>query len=189
MENITDDDIKSLSWRPEDKKEVFTCPIFSIAEQYSTSPLGEKSKFLLMESNPWAIVIPRIVKDGENYFVMVKQWRHGATVISLEFPGGVIEKDEEPVAGAIRELLEETGRKAGKMTHLASVSPNPAIHTNTLHIYLADALSDAGKQNLDECEFVNTAVIRESEVIANMGKPPYIHAFMAAALFFYSHFK
>lgn len=40
-----------------------------------------------------------------------------------ELPGGYIEPDEADEAAAARELLEETGWRAGRLTHLASFQP------------------------------------------------------------------
>ena len=41
--------------------------------------------------------------------MLVRQFRYGSQEFSLEPPGGVIEKDEDPVVAGIRELAEETG--------------------------------------------------------------------------------
>jgi 8-oxo-dGTP pyrophosphatase MutT (NUDIX family) len=160
--------------------------VFSIAEMESVSPEGADRTFYLLDSSSWAIVIPLLKSNKEKCFVMVRQWRHGADCISLEFPGGVIEKGESIEAGAARELREETGYIAGKLTSLGASSPNPAIMTNKVHFFLAEDLKDTGKTDPDSDEYVSTELVPEAEVIAKMGKPPYIHALMAAALNFYS---
>jgi 8-oxo-dGTP pyrophosphatase MutT (NUDIX family) len=116
---------------------------------------------------------------------MVHQWRYGSAELSVEFPGGVVEKGEDPEAGARRELEEETAHRAGRLIKFGSLRPNPAIMSNTVHFYLAEDLIPLSRQNLDEDEFVDVLRISEKEVIANMGKPPYIHSLSAAALAFY----
>ena len=80
---------------------------------------------------------------------MVKQWRHAHNGLSIEFPGGVINKDEEPEIAANRELEEETGYKAGKLTYLGCANPNPALMRNRVHFFVAEDLQGNGEQNLD----------------------------------------
>jgi 8-oxo-dGTP pyrophosphatase MutT (NUDIX family) len=116
---------------------------------------------------------------------MVWQWRHGSRSLSLEFPGGVFEFGENPEEAAIRELHEETGYKPGKIEQIGEFSPNPAIMSNKVHFFLAEDLSNTGKQNLDEDEYVEIAMVDTAEVIQGMGKEPYIHALMGTALALY----
>lgn len=51
---------------------------------------------------------------------------------------------------AKRELKEETGYEAGKLTKLATLAENPTKSTNWAHIFLAENLMQVGKQELDE---------------------------------------
>jgi 8-oxo-dGTP pyrophosphatase MutT (NUDIX family) len=133
----------------------------------------------------WVNVIPVIDSPEGKKFVMVRQWRYGSAEISVEFPGGIVEEGEEAEAGAMRELEEETAYRVGRFVKLGSVRPNPAIMSNTVHFYLAENLIPLSGQNLDEDEFVDILYIDEKEVLANMGKAPFVHSLSAAALAFY----
>jgi 8-oxo-dGTP pyrophosphatase MutT (NUDIX family) len=175
----------TLIWTAQNQKQVFKCPVFSVREIESLSPGGDRARFSVIDAADWAIIIPLLEHDGKRYFVMVRQWRHGVQAMSLEFPGGVIERGEDPFAGARRELLEETGYLAGKVKSLGELSPNPAIMSNRVHFFLGTELTDSGKQNLDEDEFVAIELVPEEEVIRAMGQPPYVHALMASALSLY----
>jgi 8-oxo-dGTP pyrophosphatase MutT (NUDIX family) len=174
-----------LAWTEQSSKSVGDFRIFSIRESASRSPHGVVKTFSVIDTRDWAMVVPLIETERGKEFVMVRQWRHGARRFSVEFPGGVLEKDEQNAEGAARELREETGFVAGSVTKLGEMNPNPAIMSNHIHFYLAENLSQTGKLELDEDEFVETALIPVDEVIQNMGKPPYIHALTAAALLFY----
>ncbi|MDR2747083.1 MAG: NUDIX hydrolase, partial [Treponema sp.] len=88
-------EINSLEWREEKSRAVFDCQIFSIRESVCRSPEDEARTFMVMDAADWAIVVPLIERAGEREFVMVRQWRHGSRELSLEFPGGVIEKGED----------------------------------------------------------------------------------------------
>jgi 8-oxo-dGTP pyrophosphatase MutT (NUDIX family) len=174
-----------LIWKEEGRKPVFKCPVFSVRETYYRSPDNEVKTFTVMDAPDWAIVIPLLKTERGACFVMVRQWRHGAAELSLEFPGGVFERDEQPVVAAARELSEETAYKAGRIAALGSCSPNPAIMANHVHFFLAEDLQPLDSQNLDEDEFVDVELVPVNEVIQNMGRPPYIHALMGTALALY----
>ena len=140
---------------------------------------------MILDASDWAIVVPVLETERGKEFVMVKQWRHGAKELSLEFPGGVFEKGENAEAAAARELKEETGYSAKKIKKLGEFNPNPAIMSNTVHFFLADELSPQAGQQLDEDEFIEVETIPWKEVLKGLGKAPYIHALMGTALALY----
>ncbi len=176
---------QSLIWTLQHRKTIFSTRVFTIAELQSLSPNGEPGNFTVMDAPDWAIIVPVLKKDDEDHFVMVRQWRHGSQELSLEFPGGVFEPGEDSLNAALREMREETGFTAEKVEYAGVFSPNPAIMSNRVHFFIARDLTDTGKQNLDDDEFVDIEIIPAKEVIQGMGRPPYVHALMASALCFY----
>jgi 8-oxo-dGTP pyrophosphatase MutT (NUDIX family) len=178
-------DEQKLIWRETGSTRVFDCRVFAIRESRCVSPDNEQRTFTVIDAADWAIVIPVIADASGRRFVMVRQWRHGSRELSLEFPGGVFERGENPVQAAARELREETGYSPGTIRKIGECSPNPAIMSNLVHFFLAEELTDTGRQELDEDEYVETVLVDEAEVCAGMGRPPYIHALMGAALALY----
>ncbi len=171
-------DDSKLKWQEKGRRKLLETPVFNVMETDSISPDGNKGNYIVMEARDWVTVIPVLGND----FIMVKQWRHGEQDISIEFPGGVVDEGENPIEGAARELLEETGFKAGKLTHLATVNPNPALFSNHVHFYAAEELEDTGTMELDNDEYLDFMKISKSEVYEKMGSREYPHALMAAAL-------
>jgi len=182
-------DKNHLIWTEESRKQVFNTRIFSVCESYCKSPVSKPSDdtqvFSVIEAKDWAIVIPVINTSKGKQFLMVWQWRHGSQCLSLEFPGGVFEPGENPEEAAARELHEETGFKPAKIKKLGEFSPNPAIMSNKVHFFLAEDLTDTGKQNPDQDEYIEVALVDADEVIKGMGKFPYVHALMGTALSLY----
>ena len=85
---------------------------------------------------------------------MVRQFRYPFMAETLEIPAGKLERGEEPIACAARELSEETGYTAGRLISLGTLLPSPGYCAEMLHIFLALDLTP-GKAHLDEEEFLN----------------------------------
>lgn len=176
---------KNLEWTIKSEKELLKTRVFNVNETTSVAPDGSEGHYVVMDAPDWVIVIPEM--DGK--FLMVKQWRHGNNSLSTEFPGGVIDKDEKPELAARRELKEETGYTAGKLTSLGSVNPNPALMKNRVHFFLAEDLQKTSGQNLDDDEYVDYFELPVEEVYSKIGSPDFPHALMMSALLKYTIYK
>lgn len=176
---------KNLTWHEKSKKELLKTVVMTVQKITTESPAGTAGNYIVMDAPDWVIVIPEI--DGN--FLMVEQWRHGAQKLSIEFPGGVIDKNETPEEAALRELKEETGYEPKKMTYLGSASPNPALMRNTVYFFAAEQLSKTGTQHLDTDEFLDYLEIPMETVFKEIGGDNYPHALMLAALFKYRMYK
>jgi len=174
-----------LIWKEEGRKTVFNCSIFSVGERYCRSPDNYLKTYTVLDTSNWAIVIPVMETEKGRKFVMVRQWRPGARELSLEFPGGVFEKGENPAEAAARELMEETGYHAQTIEKLGEFNPNPAIMSNQVHFFLARDLNPPAEQDLDDDEYVEVVLVPWREVLNGLGKAPYIHALMGTAMSLY----
>ncbi len=96
--------------------------------------------------------------DEENKVILVKQHRfpHGYV---LEIPAGTLEKKEEPVNCAFRELEEETGYRAKKMTLLITYYPSIGYNTEIIHCFLASGLKKIADLKLDDDEILSVVKI------------------------------
>jgi 8-oxo-dGTP pyrophosphatase MutT (NUDIX family) len=178
-------DEKKFKWEEKSRKKVFDSRIFSICESACVSPDGRPGVYTVIDAADWVVIVPVIDTPGGRQFVMVWQWRHGSRELSLEFPGGVFEPGEKPAEAAARELREETGYKPGSIVKIGEFSPNPAIMTNRVHFFLAGDLRNMEKQDPDEDEYLEVALVDTAEVFRGMGRPPYVHALMGSALSLY----
>ena len=134
----------------------------------------------IFEFRSWANIVA-LTKNNE--VVLVKQYRHGICDVLLEFPGGVVEDAEDPLDGARRELLEETGYQASNWTPVGRIYPNPALQTNTLYCYLALDAEKVSVQSLDAGEDIEVHLLPLDELIELAKRGQFQHGLMTAVLF------
>jgi ADP-ribose pyrophosphatase len=104
--------------------------------------------------HPGAVAIVAI--DDEGLITLVRQRREAARKKLLELPAGTLEPDEEPLASARRELVEETGLRGGTWRKLAVFYTTPGFCRERMHLYLAEHVErgDASPESDEELELV-----------------------------------
>lgn len=181
---------KKLIWKDLDRKKLNSCRIFDLYEVSRLSPVGRERHFFILDAPDWVTVIPVLTDEhGDECFLMVEQFRHGSSSITLEFPAGIVDEGESPENAALRELIEETGYRAGNLINLGSVSPNPAFMDNLTHTFAAFNLELVAKQNLDDDEFIHIHKIPVKEIQKKMGTEHYSNGVMMMALAFYNRWR
>ena len=99
-----------------------------------------------------AVCVLPITKDKEA--ILVSQYRYAIGRMLLEIPAGKLDsKDEDPEAAVRRELREETGAIAGKLTYMGKYFSSPAILDECIYMYLAEDL-EFGETDPDDDEFI-----------------------------------
>ena len=141
---------------------------------------GKTFKPFVFEFRSWANIVA-ITKNNE--VVLVKQYRHGVQEALLELPGGVVEDEENPLVGAGRELMEETGYSVNNIVEVGRLYPNPAIQHNTLYCYLATDAELTGEQHFDETEEIEVQLVPLDELLEMVKQGKFMHALHVAVLF------
>ncbi len=99
--------------------------------------------------HPGGAVIVPIKDDGK--IILVKQFRYPLQKTLIELPAGKLDKGEDPLKCAARELEEETGYKAKEIEKLGQIYTAPGYCTEILHIYSAKGLA-SGNHHREEGE-------------------------------------
>jgi ADP-ribose pyrophosphatase len=144
-------------------KEIYSGKVVSLQLQEVELPNGKMAKREIIK-HPGAVAI--IAITDENKIVMVEQFRKALERIIVEIPAGKLEKGEEPVDCARRELEEETGYECRNLELLVSFYTSPGFADEIVHVYIAKGL--VKKENaaeLDEDEFVNLEELTLDEAI------------------------
>ncbi|BBF42123.1 ADP-ribose pyrophosphatase [Lachnospiraceae bacterium KM106-2] len=114
-------------------------------------PDGHVVKYDVLHHNGAAAIVP-VDEDGK--ILMVRQYRHAVSKVTLEIPAGKLDPGEDGMQCAIRECEEETGYKAGETHHLFDLFTTLAYCDEKIAVYYTTGLTKS-KQNLDDDEFVN----------------------------------
>jgi ADP-ribose pyrophosphatase len=125
---------------------------------------GRKSKREVVVKDAFAIVLP-VRDDGK--VVTVRQFRHPFQEMAISFPAGRADEGEEPCTTALRELEEEAGLRAGRITKLAVLHEVPEFARSVGHLYIATELSDVPTRR-DEGEMTMTLDAHSEEELRNM---------------------
>jgi ADP-ribose pyrophosphatase len=150
---------------------VYQGPLFRVQHDKIIEPGGRQNERDVIRHNG-SVVILAVDDSGSKknpWIVMERQYRHAANQYLWELPAGKIDPGEEPLAGAKRELIEETGYRAKKWSPLVEYYPSPGFLGETMKVFLAEGLR-AGKAHPEEDEEIELRLIRLSDVLKMIEK-------------------
>jgi ADP-ribose diphosphatase len=146
-------------------KEIYSCGLFRVTEDEAVEPdrkdkPGWTIRRNVVRHNGSAVVMP---VDSKNRVMLVRQYRLPADKYLWELPAGKIDDGENALRAAKRELIEETGLRAGKWKKLARFYPSPGFLQETMTIYLATDLTQGEAQPMED-ERIETKWFRRREL-------------------------
>jgi len=112
--------------------------------------------------HPGAVVV--LAFRGDNEILLIRNRRYAVDQTLLELPAGTLEKGEDPMNCAGRELLEETGHLAGRLVPMGSFYTSPGILSEKMYAFAAYDL-EAQETSLDEGEEIELAPVAFDEAI------------------------
>jgi len=147
------------------KKKIYQGKILGLSV-YDGIIEGRKVKREMIEHRGAAAML---AFDENKKVILVKQHRfpHGYV---LEIPAGTLEKNEDPTKCAFRELEEETGYRAKKMTPLISFYPSIGYNSEIIHCYVASGLKKIADLKLDADEILSVEKIELAKLMKMIKK-------------------
>ena len=144
------------------RQEVFKGRIVSVRVDRVSLPDGSEASREVVEHNGGVAVL---ALDGENNVLTVTQYRYVFGRNTVEIPAGKLDHPgEDPAAGGLRELWEETGAVPEIFQPLGHILPSPGCYGETLYLFLARGLK-LEAQHLDPDEFLQVERVPFDEMV------------------------
>ena len=139
-----------LTERQVETQTVYDGVIVRVRLDQASLPNGRTARREVVEHPGGVTILP---VDESGVVTLVRQYRYPLGQLVLEAPAGKLERGEDPLEGGVRELSEEVGLTAGRLTYLGAMYPSPGFCDEVLHMYLAQELTQ-GDCHPDEDEFL-----------------------------------
>ena len=132
------------------REDVYAGKIFTVHVDQVRLPNGKTAVREVADHCPCVAVV---ALDDENNVLTVTQYRYVFGRALLEIPAGKLEPGEDPAAGALRELREETGATPDEFIPMGKLILSPGCLGDELYLFLARGLH-MGDTQPDEDEFL-----------------------------------
>lgn len=152
-----------LPWKTLSTREIYKNPWIRVREDVAQLPNGHTTIYGVCETPGCVGVLPFV--DAQ-HVIMVRQFRYVQQEdFRWEMPTGGMKRGEDPLLAAQRELVEEVGHRAGKLTPVSTYYTSKGVFDETAYLYLGEDLSpEAGIP--DETEQFEVQVMPFHEVLA-----------------------
>jgi ADP-ribose pyrophosphatase len=150
---------------------VFDGPLFKIVRDRLIEPGGAENVRDIIRHNGSVVILALDSSKSKKdpWIVVERQYRHAANQFLWELPAGKLEEGEDPLAGAKRELEEETGYRAKKWKPLVEYFASPGFLGESMKVFLAEGLV-AGDAHPEEDENIELRLVKLSEVLKMIAK-------------------
>lgn len=152
-------------------KVVYQGPLFRVLHDKLVEPGGRTNERDVIRHNGSVVILA--IDNSKNkrdpWVVLERQYRHAANQYLWELPAGKLDAGETPLAGAQRELAEETGYRAKKWRPLVEYYASPGFLGESMKVFLAEGLQP-GETNLEDDEEIELRLVKLSELLKMIEK-------------------
>jgi ADP-ribose pyrophosphatase len=150
---------------------VYQGPVFRVTKDKIVEPGGKGGVRDVIRHNGSAIIlaVDNSKSKKDPWIVIERQYRHAARQFLWELPAGTLDPGEDPLAGAQRELEEETGYRAKKWRPLVKYFASPGFLSEAMNVFLAEGLV-AGHAKPEEDEDIEFRLVKLSEIMKMIRK-------------------
>jgi ADP-ribose pyrophosphatase len=150
---------------------VYQGPLFRVLHDKLIEPGGRASERDVIRHNGSVVILAIDTRKNKKnpWIVVERQYRHAANQFMWELPAGKLEAGENPLAGAKRELAEETGYSAKKWKPLVEYYASPGFLGESMKVFLAEGLM-AGDAHPEDDEQIDFRLVKLSDVLKMIEK-------------------
>jgi ADP-ribose pyrophosphatase len=169
---------------------VYQGPLFRVTKDRLIEPGGKESTRDVVRHNGSVIIlaIDSSKSKRDPWIVMERQYRHAAGRFLWELPAGKLDPGEEPLAGAQRELEEETGYRAKKWKLMVEYFASPGFLGESMKVFLAEGLV-SGDAHPEEDEDIELRLIKLSEILKQIEKGAIMDGKTLSSVLLYARLK
>jgi ADP-ribose pyrophosphatase len=169
---------------------VYEGPLFRILHDKLIEPGGRESERDVIRHNGSVVIMAMdSSKDKKDpWIVMERQYRHAARQFLWELPAGKLDPGEDALAGAKRELAEETGYSAKKWKPLVEYYASPGFLGESMRVFVAEGLV-AGDAHPEDDERIEFRLVKLSEVLKMIEKGAILDGKTLSSVLLYARLK
>jgi ADP-ribose pyrophosphatase len=142
--------LTEVPWKTLSSSEIYRNKWLQLREDQVELPDGRKSIYGVVTCGDCVGVLPFI---DPKTVLLIKQYRYVAKRVTWEMPTGGVHPGESIEEAAQRELGEEVGYRAGRLTWVSSYHTSKSVMDETAHLFIGEDLAEV-KLDLDETEFI-----------------------------------
>jgi ADP-ribose pyrophosphatase len=153
-------------WYPIASRPVYSNKWMAVREDQVRLPDARETIYGVVECGECVGVLPFV---DPAHVLLVGQYRYVAKRFTWEMPTGGVRPGESLEAAAQRELAEEAGQRAGRLTWVSTYHTSKSVVDETAHVYVGEDLVPAAR-TADETEFIERRVFPFTEVLAMVAR-------------------
>lgn len=142
--------LTEVPWKTLSSSEIYRNKWLQLREDQVELPDGRKSIYGVVTCGNCVGVLPFI---DPKTVLLIKQYRYVAKRVTWEMPTGGVHPGESLEEAAQRELGEEVGYRAGRLTWVSSYHTSKSVMDETAHLFVGEDLAEV-KLDSDETEFI-----------------------------------
>jgi ADP-ribose diphosphatase len=150
------------AWRTRSTRVVYENPWIRVREDVAEMPDGRTTIYGVVQCAGAVGVLPFLDADT---VVLVGQYRYVARDFFWEMPTGALVPGEQPEDAAQRELAEEAGYRADRLTRLCAFHTSKSVVEEIAHLYVAEDLHPVVRPPGDPTEFIEVRTFPFAEVL------------------------
>ena len=149
-------------WKRLSSKSIYENRWLSLREDRVELPNGKTTIYGVVSCGDCVGILPFMDRD---HVLMIRQYRYVARRTTWEMPTGGVRPGESLEEAAHRELQEEAGYRAGRLTKIVAYHTSKSVLDETAHLYLAEELQPVHGQLPDDTEFIEPQVLPFATVL------------------------
>ncbi len=140
-----------IPWKTLSTKAIYSNKWLSLREDLAELPDGRKTIYGVVTCGHCVGILPFLDPDT---VLLIQQYRYVAGRVTWEMPTGGVHSGESNEEAAQRELAEEIGYRAGRLTHVSTYHTSKSVMDETAHLFLGEDLAKLERPPPDETEFI-----------------------------------